>query len=52
MKRHRLRHLPVVDDESRPLGLINARDVLQALLSNAACETDLLRDYVMSVGYH
>lgn len=52
MKRHRLRHLPVLDDRSRPLGVINARDVLQALLTDAGNETELLRDYVMSVGYH
>ncbi len=52
MKQHGLRHIPVIDDRSRPLGVINARDTLQALLASAANETDLLRDYVMSVGYH
>ncbi len=52
MKQHGLRHLPVIDDESRPLGVINARDVLQALLASAGNETELLRDYVASAGYH
>ncbi len=52
MMQHRLRHLPVVDDQSRPLGVVNARDVLQALLASAGNETDLLRDYVMSAGFH
>ncbi len=52
MKQHGLRHLPVVDDQSRPLGVVNARDVLQALLTSAGNESDLLRDYIMSMGYH
>ena len=52
MKRHGLRHIPVIDDRSRPVGVVNARDALQALLANAANETELLRDNVMSVGFH
>ena len=52
MKQHGLRHIPVLDDRSRPTGVINARDALQALLGSAASEVELLRDYVMSVGYH
>lgn len=51
MKEHGLRHIPVVDAHSRPIGIINARDALHALLSNTAHEVELLRDYVMSVGY-
>ena len=51
MKQHGLRHIPIVDEQSRPLGIINARDVLQALLTNVANEAELLRDYVLSVGY-
>ena len=52
MKQYGLRHIPIVDDQSRPLGIINARDVLQALLINVANEAELLRDYVLSAGYH
>ena len=52
MKQHSLRHIPIVDDRSHPIGVINARDALQALLEGAANEVELLRDYVMSVGYH
>jgi len=52
MKQHSLRHIPVLDDQSRPIGVVNARDALQALLGSAASEVELLRDYVMSVGYH
>jgi CBS domain-containing protein len=51
MKQHGLRHIPVLDDRSRPIGVINARDALQALLGSAASEVELLRDYVMTVGY-
>jgi CBS domain-containing protein len=52
MKQHGLRHIPIIDDRSQPLGIVNARDALQALLLSAANEVELLRDYVMSVGYH
>ncbi len=51
MKQHRLRHIPIIDDQSRPVGIINARDALQALLANAANEAELLRDYMFSMGY-
>ena len=51
MRQNGLRHIPVVDDRSRPIGVIDARDALQALLGSAASEVELLRDYVMSVGY-
>jgi CBS domain-containing protein len=52
MKQHGLRHIPIIDAGSRPIGVVNARDALQALLINAASEIDVLRDYVMSIGYH
>ena len=52
MKQRSLRHIPVLDDQSRPVGVINARDALQGLLRTATNEVELLRDYVMSVGYH
>lgn len=44
-------HIPVVDRDNRPLGTLNARDTLQALLREAEYEEDLLRDYVMGIGY-
>jgi CBS domain-containing protein len=52
MKQHGLRHIPVVDEQLRPIGIINARDTLQALLTNTTQETELLKEYLMSVGYH
>ncbi len=52
MKERSLKNIPVVDQDSRPLGVLNARDALQGLLDEAQDEEGLLRDYVMSVGYH
>ena len=44
-------HVPVVNGQSRPLGVVNARDALQALLADEQYEESLLRDYVMGIGY-
>ena len=52
MKARGLKNVPVTDEDSRPVGVLNARDVLQALLRVVKNEESLLRDYVMNVGYH
>jgi CBS domain-containing protein len=52
MMQHRLRHIPIIDDQGRPVGIINALDVLQALLANSVNEIEVLRDYVACVGHH
>jgi CBS domain-containing protein len=52
MKECRLKNLPITDQDSRPVGVLNARDVLRSLLKQAENEESLLRDYVMGVGYH
>lgn len=51
MKARGLKHVPVVDRESRPLGLLHARDILQVLLSESENEDAMLRDYVTGLGY-
>ena len=51
MHRRGLLHMPVVDDHQRPIGVINARDGLRALLAAGNHEEALLRDYVMGIGY-
>lgn len=51
MKKSGFAHLPVIDTDGRPLGMLYARDALQALLGEAEYEEDLLRDYVMGIGY-
>lgn len=51
MKERRLKNIPVTDAASIPIGLINARDALEVLLTEVEQEETLLRDYVMCVGY-
>ena len=52
MKARTIRCVPVIDGDSKPLGILSARDALQALLTEVQDEEELLRDYVMSYGYH
>lgn len=51
MHRRGLLHMTIVDVERRPIGVINARDGLRALLAAGNHEEALLRDYVMGIGY-
>ncbi len=51
MKERGLKNVPITDDEGRPIGVLNARDMLQVLLQDVQDEELLLRDYVMGVGY-
>lgn len=51
MKERGFLHIPIVDQDSRPCGVLNARDALQALLGEVEDEEALLRDYVMGIGY-
>jgi len=44
-------HAVVVDSLNRPLGVLNARDGLRALLAAGNSEAALLSSYVMGVGY-
>ncbi len=52
MKEHGLKHIPVVDRNLKPIGLAIARDVLAHLMEDVEYEEQLLRDYVMCIGYH
>jgi CBS domain-containing protein len=51
MKGRGFKNVPFVDRESRPLGVVTARDALQVLLAEAENEEILLRDHVMGFGY-
>jgi CBS domain-containing protein len=51
MKARGLKHVPVVNDDVQPIGLLIARDVLEALLTESEYEEQLLRDYVLCIGY-
>ena len=52
MKERGLKNIPVVGQDSRAIGVLNARDALEVLMQEAESEESLLRDYVMCVGYH
>lgn len=45
-------HLPAVDTEGRPSGVVSARDALRELLLEGQYEEALLRDDVVGVGSH
>ena len=47
MKRHGFLHIPVIDRDSRPLGVLNARDAFQALLEEVEDEESLVLEYIM-----
>jgi CBS domain-containing protein len=51
MAKHGFVHIPVIDEHFKPLGVVNARDALRALLAEEEYEGALLRDYVMGIGY-
>ena len=42
---------PILDEDGRPQGVLFARDVAIALLDEVNHDEELLRDYVMGVGY-
>ena len=42
---------PILDEDGRAQGVLFARDVAIALLNEANYDEELLRDYVMGVGY-
>jgi CBS domain-containing protein len=52
MKQRGLKHIPVIGQDGRPMGILNAHDVIEALLREVQDEATLLRDYVACVGYH
>jgi len=51
MQDRRLKNLPVIDSDCRPLGVLNARDVLERLWDEVRHEEELLFNYVMNIGY-
>lgn len=51
MQERRLKHIPIADRTMRPIGVLTARQAVQALLSEVECEEELLKDYVEGIGY-
>lgn len=44
-------HVLLVDENNKPIGVLNARDGLRALLAAGNHEEAMLRNYVMGIGY-
>jgi CBS domain-containing protein len=51
MRDRKLKNIPIVDEDLRPMGVLHARDILQVLLEESEDEESMLRDYVMGIGY-
>ncbi len=51
MEKRGFAHIPVVDENSKPSGVVNSGDALRALMADEKYEASLLRDYVMGIGY-
>jgi len=52
MKERGFVHVPMVDQETKPVGVINARDALQVILGDVEYDVSFLRDYIMGIGCH
>ena len=46
-----LRCAPILDEVGQPQGVVHGHDLVRALLDEEAHEEELLRDYVMGIGY-
>ena len=51
MSARRLQNMPVLSADSKPIGVLDIRDALQALLEQEQYQEQLLVDYVSGVGY-
>jgi hypothetical protein len=51
MTARRLQNMPVLEGGDRPLGVLDIRDALAALLDEERYEERLLANYVSGVGY-
>ncbi len=51
MNERGLVHMPVIGSDTRPLGVMEARDALRAVVAHASQELWHLRDYIMGPGY-
>lgn len=52
MSARRLQNMPVLGTDSRPLGVLDIRDALEALLENEQYQEQVLVNYISGVGYH
>ncbi len=52
MKQRCLRHVPVLDEEGKPVGVLNARDVLSNLVEEVEYQERETVSYFLGLGYH
>ena len=46
MKEQRIRHIPIVDDQKKVIGIISMRDLLGVRLEQCETEVRFLTDYI------
>lgn len=51
MVHRRLQNLPLLDDGRKPVGMLNIRDALEAILRNEERREDELINYITGIGY-
>jgi CBS domain-containing protein len=51
MSARRLQNMPVLDADSKPIGVLDIRDALQALLEQEQYQEQVLINYISGVGY-
>lgn len=51
MAARNLQNIPVVDDDGKPLGILDVRDAMKALFEEEALQERMLFNYVTGVGY-
>jgi CBS domain-containing protein len=51
MSERRLQNMPVLGADSKPLGILDIRDALQALLEEEQYQEQVLINYISGVGY-
>lgn len=51
IRTRRVKDVPVLDPDGKPVGMLNARDILHALLQEVRQDENLPQDYVSNIGY-
>jgi CBS domain-containing protein len=51
MTARRLQNVPVLGDDRKPVGILDIRDAMQALIEQEQYEERMLVDYIAGVGY-
>jgi hypothetical protein len=51
MSRRSLQNLPVLDADSKPLGVLDIRDAMKALYEQEELQEHMLADYIAGIGY-